>query len=399
MILTCLQCGTRFQLDERRIPSRGARVRCSKCNHGFFVRPPEVEAETTLQGIVAETVAEAIPAPEPELEGDAPDQLDVTNPELSEAMEPVGEVPPDQWTFDDELPDPTAVPQPAEASPAIDEAESPFGEAYDLGGEDPLAALAREVAWPMAPTAATISEAGDLETAESKHAEGGALEGLGDPAEWDFLEDPVPAAPPEAKLAEPVEEATKPVAAARRVPTLPPRLKAWAASAAGGVGWVLCVGLILGGLGQAFRAVLAPVAPAPFLQAGAGSLEVRDLVARNLENLQVGPILVVSGVVAPRRSGPTGLRVQLLDAEGRPLEGAEAWAGPVVAEQALREHDPRRLRADQATHSEELVFGGVFDAIFWPVPSGARGVAVRPAARSGAATGLLRPPSPSPSPE
>ncbi len=39
MILTCERCDTRFRLDESRLPARGARVRCSRCKHAFFVKP------------------------------------------------------------------------------------------------------------------------------------------------------------------------------------------------------------------------------------------------------------------------------------------------------------------------------------------------------------------------
>ncbi len=40
MIVTCASCMTKFNLDESRIPAKGAKVRCSKCHHIFFVGPP-----------------------------------------------------------------------------------------------------------------------------------------------------------------------------------------------------------------------------------------------------------------------------------------------------------------------------------------------------------------------
>ncbi|MBW2244038.1 MAG: zinc-ribbon domain-containing protein [Deltaproteobacteria bacterium] len=428
MILACGQCGTRFQLDERRIPTRGARVRCSKCNNAFFVRPPEVEAETTLQGIVAETVEEAIPAPEPELEGEAPSDLDVTNPGLSEALEPVGEVPPDEWTFNDEHSESPAARGAAKTEAAIDESASLFGDPGSLGNDDPLEALAREVGNSPEPVPVPVQEAPQQETTGPPAAAESELEGLGDPADWDFLEDSVPTPPPEAKIQEPSPPIVKEVPATRRQLVLSPRFKAGLERVAGGFGWVLCLGLILAGLGQTLRTALEPTTVAPLLQASLSGVEVRDLVARNLENLHAGPILIVSGVVAPRRSGPSGLRVQLLDADGQPLEGAVAWAGPALAEWALRELDPRRLRDEQGAGSDDLLYGGAFDAIFSQVPREARGVAVMPAAHAEttapddaaiepvgadsaadpsetdlaidrAATGRPRPPSPSPSQE
>lgn len=380
MILVCSQCGTRFQLDERRIPTRGARVRCSKCNNAFFVRPPEVEAETTLQGVVAETVEEAIPAPEPDLKGEAPSALDVTNPGLSEAMEPVGEVPPDEWTFNDEHPDsPDAAPA-TTPPPARDESDSLFGEASDLDREDPLEALAREVGGSPESVPSPVPDPVPNEPAGTQDSEGSELEGLGDPAEWDFLEDSVPTPPPEAKLQEAVPPVVEQSPAPSRRPVLSPRIKAGLGRAASGLGWVVCIGLILAGLTQTLRTTVEPVATAPFLQIQRSGVEVRDLVARNLENLHAGPILIVSGVVEPRRSGPAGLRVQLLDVDGQPLEGAVAWAGPALAERVLRELEPRRLREEQVAASDDLLHGGAFDAVFSRVPPEARGVALMPAA-------------------
>jgi predicted Zn finger-like uncharacterized protein len=40
MIVTCDSCMTKFSLDESKIPAKGAKVRCSKCQHVFFVTPP-----------------------------------------------------------------------------------------------------------------------------------------------------------------------------------------------------------------------------------------------------------------------------------------------------------------------------------------------------------------------
>ncbi len=42
MTITCEKCSTRFVLDEARIPAKGARVRCSRCQHRFHVMPPPV---------------------------------------------------------------------------------------------------------------------------------------------------------------------------------------------------------------------------------------------------------------------------------------------------------------------------------------------------------------------
>lgn len=61
MIITCEGCERRFQVDDARIPARGARVRCKRCHHRFHVMPgdaaaaqhAEAEGEQTLSGATA----------------------------------------------------------------------------------------------------------------------------------------------------------------------------------------------------------------------------------------------------------------------------------------------------------------------------------------------------------
>jgi predicted Zn finger-like uncharacterized protein len=46
MIVTCASCLTKFNLDESKIPPTGAKVRCSRCHHVFYVTsPPETKEE------------------------------------------------------------------------------------------------------------------------------------------------------------------------------------------------------------------------------------------------------------------------------------------------------------------------------------------------------------------
>jgi len=46
MIVTCASCLTKFNLDDSRIPAKGAKVRCSRCKHVFYVAPlPETKEE------------------------------------------------------------------------------------------------------------------------------------------------------------------------------------------------------------------------------------------------------------------------------------------------------------------------------------------------------------------
>ena len=60
MIVTCASCMTKFSLDESKIPAKGAKVRCSKCQHIFFVSPP------------TETPPESLPVPPTEPKEEEP---------------------------------------------------------------------------------------------------------------------------------------------------------------------------------------------------------------------------------------------------------------------------------------------------------------------------------------
>ncbi len=49
MIITCASCLTKFRLDESRIPAKGAKVRCSRCRHVFYVAPPPETKEEIIE--------------------------------------------------------------------------------------------------------------------------------------------------------------------------------------------------------------------------------------------------------------------------------------------------------------------------------------------------------------
>jgi predicted Zn finger-like uncharacterized protein len=59
MTITCENCQTRFVLDEARIPPQGARVRCSRCQHRFQVKPPP--AQPSPEEIVERAVENSAP--------------------------------------------------------------------------------------------------------------------------------------------------------------------------------------------------------------------------------------------------------------------------------------------------------------------------------------------------
>ena len=50
MIITCASCLTKFNLDDSRIPQKGVKVRCSRCQHIFYVVPPPETKEEIMEG-------------------------------------------------------------------------------------------------------------------------------------------------------------------------------------------------------------------------------------------------------------------------------------------------------------------------------------------------------------
>ena len=49
MIVTCASCLTKFNLEDSRIPAKGAKVRCSRCKHVFYVVPPPETKEEVIE--------------------------------------------------------------------------------------------------------------------------------------------------------------------------------------------------------------------------------------------------------------------------------------------------------------------------------------------------------------
>jgi predicted Zn finger-like uncharacterized protein len=58
LIVTCEECSTSFQLDEARIPAEGARVRCSRCKHAFFLPNPASNPAEVADSIAADAAAD-----------------------------------------------------------------------------------------------------------------------------------------------------------------------------------------------------------------------------------------------------------------------------------------------------------------------------------------------------
>ncbi len=103
LIVTCNECSTSFQLDESRIPASGARVRCSRCKHAFFLPNPSASV-TEVVDTIAEEVAEdptaGLPAATTDLAG-----LDGSIASEANPAEPEAELDDEEedWQFTEEI--------------------------------------------------------------------------------------------------------------------------------------------------------------------------------------------------------------------------------------------------------------------------------------------------------
>jgi hypothetical protein len=97
--------------------------------------------------------------------------------------------------------------------------------------------------------------------------------------------------------------------------------------------------------------------PAPVSELAAGPLVAESLRGRFVENLFVGPLLVVTGELHNPGDEPSSLgavlQAVLLDAEGSPIAGSKAALAP-AAERELREQAPEVLAAHLADRARML---------------------------------------------
>lgn len=63
MIVTCTRCATHFQLDDARLPLKGARVRCSRCKQAFFLAHPHADHTDAVRTAAREALEERVPRP------------------------------------------------------------------------------------------------------------------------------------------------------------------------------------------------------------------------------------------------------------------------------------------------------------------------------------------------
>jgi predicted Zn finger-like uncharacterized protein len=357
VIVRCERCDTRFKLDASRIPARGARVRCSRCKHAFFVVPAGKSRDARVHDAAAEAARGA--SRPPEAAWDLEEAAQTARGASAVAARPSSEAEDDsEWRFEDEL-------------PGIDTGSSSLGSVAGDGrapaqspsdpNENSFAGLGDPTTWDLTGAAAPASPAAPRRRA---------------PAPPVHTEAPQPAAAP--AVAPPVEAAV--AAAAPAVEATPPASLAAAprrtsslAALAGWCGFALLAALAAwGGLRP------PPAATSPTMLAPVAGFDVVSAEARRVENGVSGTLLVISGRLrnpgpAPRALGVTPT-ISLLDADGEPLS-AHAEAGAPLGAAQLREDDPDALRRAAAEAASELartvVASGeqvAFEAVFPDAP-------------------------------
>lgn len=154
-------------------------------------------------------------------------------------------------------------------------------------------------------------------------------------------------------------------------------------------GWGAVLALVAVGLlalAQSPSSAIDPVSSAPLPAITVAGLEIDGLEARPLDNLNVGPLWVVSGRARNPGSGErvlgTALHVQALGADGQPL--AEALAVPRIAAGLLHESLPAELSAAAPAGVQRLAHTTlapgeslVFDAVLGSLPPDAVGLSVK----------------------
>ncbi|MGH0038116.1 MAG: zinc-ribbon domain-containing protein [Myxococcota bacterium] len=132
MIVECSECQTRFQLDDARVPASGIRVRCSRCKHAFFLKPPGADTPEAIHEVAREAAAAgAVPPPG--------STQDLSSPQVQGPSRSAGEAEEDEagdWEFNEEVPDP--VQEDDLSAGSADEPEDTGADSIALDGEDDL---------------------------------------------------------------------------------------------------------------------------------------------------------------------------------------------------------------------------------------------------------------------
>ena len=384
MTVTCEQCATQFHLDDAKVPPGGARVRCSRCKHAFFIEPPGEAPELGSADRAAQDAldAEAPPAPEPTEDLAGPDSE--AGSDFEDSDDPTNE---SDWEFNQ---GPIGGDLSGEHEPAAthDAARAAID---DLLGSRPAPRAAAGRSQPQAVAGPDF---------------GADEEDLGNPESWDLLADDPPSASEAGESLGPGgagAQARRDPAVAARMGALAPRVAewtppsepsvvlAWIARMAHGIGWSATSILFAMVAIVTLAPAIAPDEEPEFGAQPLAGLEVQGISGRWVENAIASDLFVVSGRVVNPTAAPAALGtrfgVRLLDENGARLPGESAAAGPVILEWELREADPAGLRARQAVGglalAGEVIQPGqslAFEAVVGDVPMAASRFVLEPLA-------------------
>jgi predicted Zn finger-like uncharacterized protein len=399
VIVTCERCATQFQLDDAKVPEGGVRVRCSRCDHAFSIESPERSDADRGEDLAREALGEDPLGEDPlgedpegatEAESDWGFNDDLPISKTAEPSAPVGitvseaqdaasaavddlldfgdssEREPDD-SFAAETPESVAAaavssngesgdPFDRSDGPQALEALQPAADSLDLDLADDVAdrETADETDAEIDFEAATGAEIGvAAEAADAAGAAEAEAEGLGDPEEWNFFDEPGSTAYseiPSAAAAQTVVESS----AVRSEPqvglpmpteTVEENTPLWRTRLGQGVGWAIVTALCLFG-------VVRGLTPVDSIAAGSGvwaggGFEAQAVRGRWLDTVS-GRVYVISGEI--RRATPQALaaplpQIRLLDRAGELLTVAPVPLGPELAESWLREMPAARLVA------------------------------------------------------
>lgn len=127
MIVECNSCHTKYNVDERKIPAAGVKVRCQKCQGLIIIRKPEPAVAPDVQPSVPASEPAAPPSVTPPPKTETPSAPPVTAPPEPPAVKPPTEPPPFQPPS---APEPPVVKSPAEPVTAAPPEEKLATEPY-----------------------------------------------------------------------------------------------------------------------------------------------------------------------------------------------------------------------------------------------------------------------------
>lgn len=128
MIVECSNCQTRFQLDDSRVPTRGIRVRCSRCKEAFFLQHPDASEPEAVHDVARQAAQGGVPDATQDLPrgSSLPDAAQHSDPEEED------------WQFNADLPDPNEVSGSDFMSPQDDPFAPPEDDDGDAGFGDEI---------------------------------------------------------------------------------------------------------------------------------------------------------------------------------------------------------------------------------------------------------------------